>query len=97
MAANKILISVILFIAAGLCEIGGGWLMWQWLREGKKFLGPLLEHSCSFYMVLSRHFSLRISVEFMLPTAAFLSFCLSFGAGWWMVTLRIDLIWLAVP
>lgn len=37
MAANKIPISVILFIAAGLCEIGGGWLMWQWLREGQKF------------------------------------------------------------
>ena len=37
MAASKIPRSVILFIAAGLCEIGGGWLMWQWLREGQKF------------------------------------------------------------
>ena len=37
MAASKILISVILFIAAGLCVIGGGWLMWQWLRQGQKF------------------------------------------------------------
>ena len=27
--------SVTLFIVAGLCEIGGGWLVWQWLREGK--------------------------------------------------------------
>ncbi|MCB0115036.1 MAG: YnfA family protein [Caldilineaceae bacterium] len=24
-----------LFIVAGLAEIGGGWLVWQWLREGK--------------------------------------------------------------
>ena len=24
-----------LFILAGLCEIGGGYLVWQWLREGK--------------------------------------------------------------
>jgi small multidrug resistance family-3 protein len=24
-----------LFIAAGLCEIGGGYLVWLWLREGK--------------------------------------------------------------
>lgn len=24
-----------LFVAAGLCEIGGGYLVWQWLREGK--------------------------------------------------------------
>jgi small multidrug resistance family-3 protein len=37
MPADKFPISVILFIAAGLCEIGGGWLMWQWLREGQKF------------------------------------------------------------
>jgi len=27
--------SVSLFVLAGLCEIGGGWLIWQWLREGK--------------------------------------------------------------
>src|SRR5262249_21595315 len=27
--------SVILFVLAGLCEIGGGWLVWQWLRGGR--------------------------------------------------------------
>lgn len=27
--------SVSLFVLSGLCEIGGGWLVWQWLREGK--------------------------------------------------------------
>ena len=27
--------SVVLFVLAGLCEIGGGWLMWQWLRGGR--------------------------------------------------------------
>jgi len=27
--------SVFLSLIAGLCEIGGGWLVWQWLREGK--------------------------------------------------------------
>lgn len=26
--------SIGLFIAAGLAEIGGGYLMWRWLREG---------------------------------------------------------------
>ena len=31
-----ILITVILlFLFAGLAEIGGGYLIWQWLREGK--------------------------------------------------------------
>jgi small multidrug resistance family-3 protein len=24
-----------LFLLAGLCEIGGGYLVWQWLRSGK--------------------------------------------------------------
>ncbi len=28
-------LSVALFVFAGLCEIGGGYLVWLWLREGK--------------------------------------------------------------
>jgi len=24
-----------LFLVAGVCEIGGGWLVWKWLRDGK--------------------------------------------------------------
>ena len=31
----KVLYSVVLFVLAGLCEIGGGYLVWLWLREGK--------------------------------------------------------------
>ncbi|SEM86011.1 small multidrug resistance family-3 protein [bacterium A37T11] len=27
--------SLLLFILAGFCEIGGGYLVWLWLREGK--------------------------------------------------------------
>jgi small multidrug resistance family-3 protein len=27
--------SLLVFIAAGLCEIGGGYLVWLWLRHGK--------------------------------------------------------------
>jgi small multidrug resistance family-3 protein len=30
--------SLALFVVAGLCEIGGGWLVWQWLREGRGLL-----------------------------------------------------------
>jgi small multidrug resistance family-3 protein len=26
--------SVVLFLVAGLCEIGGGYLVWQWWRNG---------------------------------------------------------------
>jgi small multidrug resistance family-3 protein len=27
-----------LFALAGLAEVGGGWLVWQWLREGKLWI-----------------------------------------------------------
>jgi len=30
-----ILQSLLLFILAGLCEIGGGYLIWLWVREGR--------------------------------------------------------------
>lgn len=29
--------SILLFILAGLAEIGGGYLIWLWLREGKPY------------------------------------------------------------
>jgi small multidrug resistance family-3 protein len=29
--------SLAYFFLAGLCEIGGGYLVWLWLREGKSF------------------------------------------------------------
>jgi small multidrug resistance family-3 protein len=35
---SEILRSVFLFVLAGLAEIGGGWLVWQWLRADR---GPL--------------------------------------------------------
>ena len=35
---NKILISVIFFLLAGLCEIGGGYLVWIWLREDMSWI-----------------------------------------------------------
>lgn len=31
----KIFHSLGLFVLSGLCEIGGGYLVWLWLREGK--------------------------------------------------------------
>ena len=30
---KKILFSLLFFFIAGLCEIGGGYLVWLWLRE----------------------------------------------------------------
>ena len=35
---NKILISITLFVLAGLCEIGGGYLVWVWLRDDMSWI-----------------------------------------------------------
>jgi small multidrug resistance family-3 protein len=35
---NKILVSVVFFILAGLLEIGGGYLVWLWLRDGMSWM-----------------------------------------------------------
>lgn len=32
---QPIITAIILFVVAGLAEIGGGWLVWQWLRVGR--------------------------------------------------------------
>ena len=35
-------LSLFYFVIAGLCEIGGGYLVWLWLREGKSVWVGLL-------------------------------------------------------
>jgi small multidrug resistance family-3 protein len=32
---GPLLRSLALFVLAGACEIGGGWLVWRWLRDGR--------------------------------------------------------------
>ncbi len=34
----QVIRSITIFILAGLCEIGGGYLIWLWLKEGKPFI-----------------------------------------------------------
>ena len=34
--------TIILFILAGVAEIGGGYLVWLWLREGKPYWYEIL-------------------------------------------------------
>lgn len=42
MSARVIVLSVLLFLLAGLMEIGGEYLVWLWLREGRsRILGAL--------------------------------------------------------
>ena len=39
---ERLLIIGALFVVAGLCEIGGGYLVWGWMREHKPFASALL-------------------------------------------------------
>ncbi len=42
MAVGEIVKSLGYFVLAGLCEVGGGYLVWQWLREGRPVWTGLL-------------------------------------------------------
>jgi len=42
--------AIILFILAGLAEIGGGYLVWLWIREGKHYLYGVIGSMILFYM-----------------------------------------------
>ena len=42
MSASAISLSLGLFILAGLCEIAGGWMVWQSLRESRSWTWGLL-------------------------------------------------------
>lgn len=33
MAGSELIRSIALFVVAGICEIGGGYLVWLWLRD----------------------------------------------------------------
>ena len=35
---KRILVSVVFFLLAGFCEIGGGYLIWIWLRDGMSWM-----------------------------------------------------------
>jgi len=38
----EIIKSIFYFVLAGLCEIGGGYLVWLWLRKGKNIWFALI-------------------------------------------------------
>ena len=39
---SKVLVIGSLFVLAGLCEIGGGYLVWGWLRQDRPFFWALV-------------------------------------------------------
>jgi small multidrug resistance family-3 protein len=39
---GRLLLIAVLFVLAGLCEIGGGYLVWGWVREHKPLAWALI-------------------------------------------------------
>jgi small multidrug resistance family-3 protein len=39
---SKLIVIAALFVMAGLCEIGGGYLVWGWMREGRPLVWALV-------------------------------------------------------
>jgi hypothetical protein len=79
--------SIGLFFVAGLCEIGGGWLIWQWFREGRSWSWGLTGGLVLiFYGASYRLSNPLISDAFMQRMADSLSSCLSCGVGFLTVT-----------
>ena len=77
-----IAMSLMYFLAAGLCEIGGGYLVWLWLREGKNvWLAVLGAVILMLYGIIPTPSSPQILAGSMLPMVASL-WCLSLLWGW---------------
>ena len=80
------LLSIFFFILAGLAEIGGGYLVWLYMRDDKVLYIYWLVPSSYFYMALSLPSSQKqASVRFMQLMAAYLLPSPSYGVGSSMV------------
>ena len=75
----SIFASITLFFVAALAEIGGGYLVWKWLRERKGLSLECLAESFYSYMELSPHYNLLTLEECMLHMAEYLSCLQSYG------------------
>ncbi len=89
MSASAIGFSLALFILAGLCEIAGGWMIWQWLKAFRPWTWGLLG---SVVLILYGIIPTFQAAHFGRVYAAYGGFfiVLSLVWGWvWMGTSRI--------
>lgn len=76
------ILTIILFLLAGIAEIGGGYLVWLWAREAKPVSFGIAGASSSSLMgSFLPSSSSRLSDGFMRHMAVCLWFLLCFGAG----------------
>jgi small multidrug resistance family-3 protein len=81
--------SVALFVAAGLCEIGGGYLVWLWLRDRRSvWLGVLGGLVLFLYGVLPTLQTAHFGRVYAAYGGVFVA--LSIAWGWWVDGQRPD-------
>jgi small multidrug resistance family-3 protein len=86
-----VVLSVFLFLLAGICEILGGWMVWQWLRDGRPrwwgLLGAALLASYGMVPTLQpTHFSRAY--------AAYGGFFIALSLAWgWIVDGKVPDQW----
>jgi small multidrug resistance family-3 protein len=83
--------SIVLFGLAGLCEIGGGYLVWLWLRDNKAvWLGLAGGFVLFLYGVLPTLQPERASFGRVYATYGGVFIVLSLLWGWWIDGIRPD-------
>lgn len=85
----QILWGLALFIVAGVFEIGGGWLVWQTLREGKPWSWALLGSVMLLYGVIPTFQVSHFGRIYAVYGGFFIA--LSLLWGWWCDGNRPDL------
>ena len=79
--------SLAFFIIAGFFEIGGGYIVWLWLREGKGF-----EFAILGAILLILYGIIPTFQPATLPMEEYSLHCLFYGAGRLTMWFRINLI-----
>ncbi len=83
--------SLALFALAGVCEIGGGYLVWLWLREGRAvWLGALGGLILFLYGVLPTLQPETVSFGRVYAAYGGIFVALSLAWGWWVDGVRPD-------
>ena len=89
---SQILLSIFYFILAGIAEIGGGYLVWLYLKDDKSPWYMLAGAITLIIYVLFLLYKKPLSVRSMLPMVASSSPFLFYGAIMWTVLLLIGTI-----
>jgi small multidrug resistance family-3 protein len=88
---STIVRSVLLFILAGLCEIGGGYLVWLWLREGRAiWLGAIGGLILFLYGILPTMQPAAAPFGRVYAAYGGVFILLSLAWGWWIDGVRPD-------